>query len=227
MLTELLHQHQQLFHPLLHTNNSIFKILNLTASNQSLNSTIVNDTELFSQFITNEIASSSATFGIGGYNEHRTVYSRSTVFDDAEEPRRLHLGIDIWGEVDTPIFLPLDGYIHSFAFNHQYGDYGATIIMQHELQSHTFYTLYGHLAVKNLSSLIVGEKKTAGTLIGNFGKTEENGAWPPHVHFQIIEDIADKKGDYPGVCKFSEKDTYLKNCPDPDIVLQLMNQAIE
>ncbi|RZJ29356.1 MAG: peptidase M23, partial [Flavobacterium sp.] len=28
------------------------------------------------------------------------------------------------------------------------------------------------------------------------------------------------KGDYQGVCKFSERDQYLSNCPDPNIVLK-------
>jgi hypothetical protein len=41
------------------------------------------------------------------------------------------------------------------------------------------------------------------------------------LHFQIILDIADWKGDYPGVCKYSEREKWLKNSPDPDIILQL------
>jgi peptidoglycan LD-endopeptidase LytH len=29
------------------------------------------------------------------------------------------------------------------------------------------------------------------------------------------------KGDYPGVCRFSDKDSYLSNSPDPDLILQM------
>jgi hypothetical protein len=28
-----------------------------------------------------------------------------------------------------------------------------------------------------------------------------------------------RKGDYPGVCKYSERKKYLANCPDPDLIL--------
>jgi hypothetical protein len=35
-----------------------------------------------------------------------------------------------------------------------------------------------------------------------------------------------KKGDYPGVCKYSEQRKYLLNCPDPDLILQMMQYAV-
>jgi hypothetical protein len=34
--------------------------------------------------------------------------------------------------------------------------------------------------------------------------------------------MQEKKGDYPGVCKPSESEAYLTNCPDADIILNLM-----
>jgi hypothetical protein len=37
----------------------------------------------------------------------------------------------------------------------------------------------------------------------------------------LILDIGEWKGDYPGVCKFSEKEKWIANSPDPDIILQL------
>jgi hypothetical protein len=58
----------------------------------------------------------------------------------------------------------------------------------------------------------------------------ENGQWPPHLHFQIVVDMEipiaiGRKGDYPGVCKLSEKEKYLNNCPNPDLILQMMEYA--
>jgi hypothetical protein len=32
--------------------------------------------------------------------------------------------------------------------------------------------------------------------------------------------MEDWKGDYPGVCKFSEREKWLQNSPDPDLILQ-------
>ena len=59
-------------------------------------------------------------------------------------------------------------------------------------------------------------------MIAEFGMRFENGNWPPHLHFQLIMDMEGWTGDYPGVCKFSEKDKWLANCPDPDLVLGMM-----
>jgi hypothetical protein len=33
-------------------------------------------------------------------------------------------------------------------------------------------------------------------------------------------------GDYPGVCSWSEKETYLGNSPDPDLILQMMKYVV-
>jgi peptidoglycan LD-endopeptidase LytH len=163
-------------------------------------------------------------YGIGGYNEHRTVYSRSRVFDaptPGEEPRRLHLGVDIWGKPYTPVMAPLDGLVHSFGDNEGFGNYGCTIILTHRLDGFSFHTLYGHLSRNSLKNLQEGVPVEKGDVFAEFGIPVENGQWPPHLHMQVILDLGDWKGDYPGVCKFSEKEKYLLNCPDPDLILQL------
>ena len=142
------------------------------------------------------------------------------------EPRRLHLGIDIWGKADTPIYSPLIGTVHSFAFNDAYGDYGATLILQHQIDDQIFHTLYGHLSLKSIQDKKEGQTIEGGDWIASFGEPKENGHWPPHLHFQVILDMQGLKGDYPGVCKYSEREKYLANCPDPDFILGMMRYAI-
>ena len=58
-------------------------------------------------------------------------------------------------------------------------------------------------------------------MFAEFGLPLENGHWPPHLHFQIIIDLEGWKADYPGVCAESEKEKFMANCPDPDLILQL------
>ena len=48
-----------------------------------------------------------------------------------------------------------------------------------------------------------------------------NGDYAPHLHFQIIKNIADYEGDYPGVSSKNDLDFYSANCPDPNLVLKL------
>ncbi len=226
-VTEVLKNHH--YHPVVqfdHTKDALV-LMDFTETNTELTSHIIGDTTEFSNYVNSKLQTPNfkLSFGIGGYNEHRTVYSRSKVFDapnPGEEPRRLHLGIDIWGDAGTTVFAPVDGMVHSFAFNDQYGDYGATIIVYHEINGHSFHSLYGHLSLKDLDGLTEGKKIKAGDLIAHFGEPKENGHWPPHLHFQLIMDMEGKKGDYPGVCKFSEREKYLDNCPDPDLILDLL-----
>jgi murein DD-endopeptidase MepM/ murein hydrolase activator NlpD len=121
---------------------------------------------------------------------------------------------------------PLNGIVHSFAFNNAFGDYGATIILTHNLQGFTFYTLYGHLCLNSIKNLNEGDLIKGGDVFAEFGIPFENGQWPPHLHFQIILDMQGLQGDYPGVCRFSEKESYLENCPNPDLILRMMQYAV-
>lgn len=200
--------------------------MDFTAANHELTDELLRNKEEFTDYISSRIGGAGARYGIGGYAEHRTVYRLSSVFDGATgEPRRLHLGTDIWGPAGTVVMSPINGWVHSFAFNNQPGDYGATIILRHELTGNSFYTLYGHLALRDIQDCREGDFISAGTPFAHLGTWTENGGWPPHLHFQIILDIGQWKGDYPGVCPFSEKDQWLANSPDPDLILQL-NQYI-
>ena len=229
-LYSILLNHQQYFAPVVSFNPSTDKLLpmDLTANNTALKDEVLNDTSQFTHWINQQLADAGARYGIGGYAEHRTIYSRSHVFDGAdanEEPRRLHLGIDIWGKPYTAVKAPMDGIVHSFAFNDRFGDYGATIILSHQLEGVSFHSLYGHLSLSSIKNLREGDRVEADDTIAEFGIPVENGHWPPHLHFQLIKDLQGNKGDYPGVCKYSERETYLNNCPDPDLVLQ-MNQYL-
>ena len=223
MLQEVLKKHQSAFKPvipLLGENESLL-VMDFTANNTTLTKNILQDIHKFSRYIDSTLQRSGCRLGIGGYAEHRTIYAVSPHFDAGEEPRRLHLGTDVWGEAGTRLFAPMNAHVHSFRFNDHFGDYGATIILQHQLDGYTFHTLYGHLSISNLQGLYENMPVTAGQPLAHFGTPAENGGWPPHLHFQLIEDMQGFRGNYPGVCRYSEREKYLHNCPDPDIILQL------
>ncbi|MES2267872.1 MAG: peptidoglycan DD-metalloendopeptidase family protein [Bacteroidota bacterium] len=194
--------------------------LDLTAANAELTPQLIADIEAFSQWINQKLSDNNARYGIGGYMEHRTIYNRSALFDTDDEPRRLHLGVDIWGDAGTSVYSPLAGTVHSFADNDNFGDYGPTIILQHDLDGLTLYSLYGHLSRASLLNLKVGQAISINQQIATLGNAIENGHWPPHLHFQLMLDIGDALGDYPGVGQYSRKAEYLLNIPDPELILQ-------
>ncbi|MBS1510688.1 MAG: peptidoglycan DD-metalloendopeptidase family protein [Bacteroidetes bacterium] len=207
--------------------------IDLSKNNSTLTEEIFSNTKLFSAYINKQLEIHQAKFLIGGYNELRAIYQRSVLFDEEkkfgieksinEQPRRLHIGTDIWGAVNTPVFVPIGGTVHSFAFNNHFGDYGATIILQHQLDAQVFYTLYGHLSLADIAPLTEGQFLTRGSVLAHFGPPKENGNWPPHLHFQVIKDMGRYKGDYPGVCNEKEAEKYLSNCPDPDLIVNLIH----
>jgi peptidoglycan LD-endopeptidase LytH len=226
MLTELenvLIKNRSDFHPVVDFDplrEKLFRF-DFTSANTELNAADIADTSLFSRYISNTLKNAGSKYGIGGYSEDRTLYKRSELFKGNED-RSIHLGIDIWGPAGTKVYAALGGMVHSFAFNDNFGDYGATVILLHQLETISFHTLYGHLSLHDISRLSEGAYITRGEVVGHFGEPKENGNWPPHLHFQIIKDIRLKEGDYPGVCTLGEKEKYLTNCPDADLVLNMM-----
>lgn len=194
--------------------------LDFTISNIGLREVDLSDTESFDAFVFQQLRSASKPYGHGGYLEKRDIYRRSEVFATAQEDfRNIHLGIDIWTAAGSPIFAPLDGKVHSFQDNEGFGNYGPTIILEHQVEGQLFYSLYGHLRRDDLQSLEVGQIFRAGLDFCRVGPYPENGDWPPHLHFQLIWDLEGNWGDYPGVAAEKKLDFYAQNCPDPSIFL--------
>ena len=81
--------------------------------------------------------------------------------------------------------------------------------------------LYGHLSEDSLINKKTCQKVTQGEQIANLGLPPINGDYAPHLHFQIILDIEEKIGDYPGVCSENNLSFYKNNCPDPNVLLKI------
>lgn len=167
------------------------------------------------------LAKSPAQPTYGGYGEDRSVYTQELFAPAGEEPRTIHLGLDVFAPAGTEVFAPVAGRVHSSRINDEPGDYGPTIILEHAMDRGVFYTLYGHLSRDSLKGLKPGAAFMPGEAIATLGTRNENGGWPPHLHFQVILDLKRMSGDYPGVCKRSERDHWLAICPDPRPLLGL------
>src|ERR1700722_16479759 len=100
LLTTALNKHSPGFHPVVPFDPAKDRLyrFDFTESNTDLVAEDMADTERFATYINRTLRERGARYGFGGYDEHRTLYARSRHFDSAaqEEPRRLHLGIDIW-----------------------------------------------------------------------------------------------------------------------------------
>jgi murein DD-endopeptidase MepM/ murein hydrolase activator NlpD len=198
-----------------------YRKLDFSETNRDLLSLDLTDISVFSDYVFNTMLSEDQYIGIGGYGENRIIYRQRDHFTNQENARSIHLGTDIWAQAGEPVYAPLDGEVHSFAFNNHLGDYGPTIILKHELENIFFYTLYGHLSLESLDNLYVGKQITASEKIASIGLFPTNGDWPPHLHFQVISDMGDYKGDFPGVSSVADREYYLNLCPNPDLILRV------
>lgn len=196
-------------------------VFDFTAGGRELERVDLNDTAGFTERLFERIAAADLPVGIGRYGEDRALYRHSPLFDGAAERRSLHLGIDLFVVDGTPVLAPLDGTVHSFADNSGLGDYGPTVILEHHLGEVELWTLYGHLSRDSLEGLEVGDPIAAGQEVGRLGDAHENGSWPPHLHFQLIAEIGDHRGDFPGVAAPSERERWLARCPDPNLILRI------
>jgi len=188
-----------------------YALVDLTRQNPALTELPVGDLDRLEQYLEDWKRRCSARFLWGGYGEKRYFYQSSAHFGQ----RNIHLGVDIWGPAGTPVFAPMDGIVHSQAYNDNYRDYGATILLQHEWEGQPFISLYGHLSKESLLWRKPGDIIRAGDLVARLGDPSENGGWIPHLHLQWILGEVERCGDFPGVCSEEEWPEYRKRCPDP------------
>lgn len=201
--------------------NSYLEI-DLSIDNEALSKIDVSSSLTLGNYINSQLQTKNAKVGFGGYLEHRAIYDRSLYFKSSNDSssRTIHLGIDIWVEAATEIYAPLNGIIHSFKNNINYGDYGPTIILKHKIDKIVFYSLYGHLSLDSIIDKQKGQEIKQGEAFASLGDPKVNGDYPPHLHFQIIKDIQHYEGDYPGVSSIGDIEFYKENCPNPNLLLK-------
>lgn len=197
--------------------------LDLSIKNEDFTKHSIENSTDFENYIENYLEKNNAKVAFGGYNEIRNLYKRSDIFNDSKtEERNIHIGLDLWIKAGTKVLAALDGFVHSFNYNTGLGDYGPTIILEHKIEDQQFYTLYGHLSLESINDIEIGDFFEKGQQIATLGDASVNGDYAPHLHFQIIKEITQKFGDYPGVCSKNDLEYYLENCPDPNILLKII-----
>jgi murein DD-endopeptidase MepM/ murein hydrolase activator NlpD len=220
-LTDVLQAHRDEISPVVpfDLSGGQLVVFDFTDGNTQLLHLDLNDVSGFTEYLYNSIIEAEIPVGIGRYDEDRVLYRHSPLFDGTAERRSIHLGIDLFVVEGTEIFAPLPATVHSAADNAGLGNYGPTVILRHELDGVGFHTLYGHLSRQSIEGMEPGDRLVAGDQVGEVGDPQENGSWPPHLHFQIITETLGNEVDYPGVAAPSERNRYLELCPDPNLIL--------
>ncbi len=181
------------------------------------------DHRAFEDLIDKKLAAAGVDIVIGRYDEPRLIYTGDQYALASGEKRTVHLAMDLFIDSGAPVFSVYDGILHSFQDNALPFDNGPTIIIEHTTTPNgpQFYILYGHLTRNSLEGLTIGKYIKKGQQIGCVGEYPDNGGWPPHLHFQLIVDMMNEKGDFYGVAPPSKRDVWLSICPNPNLILQI------
>ncbi len=199
---------------------SKYCLLDLSIKNVHLDNIDITNPDSCQTYIDEVLTLNNAEVAFGGYLEHRSLYTKSERFVKSGA-RNIHLGMDFWSKAGTKVIVPIEGKVYSVKNNKDIGNYGPTIILEHQIADTTFYTLYGHLSLESIAELQIGAHFKKGELLGTLGTPDINVNYAPHLHFQIIWDIQGCRGDYPGVCAKENLPFYKKNCPNPNLLLHL------
>ncbi|MEB8329657.1 peptidoglycan DD-metalloendopeptidase family protein [Flavobacteriaceae bacterium KMM 6897] len=195
--------------------------LDLSIANPTLGDIDISKVETCQSYIDSILEKNRAEVAFGGYLEQRNLYAGNGHFAEREDKRNIHLGVDFWAPVRTKVRAPLAGRVHSFQNNSTTGDYGPTIILEHMLEGIKFHTLYGHLSLESLNDLYIGKEFDRNSILASLGSPDINVNYAPHLHFQIIGDMGEYQGDYPGVISTIDMEYYANNCPNPNLLLKV------
>jgi len=162
--------------------------------------------------------SDQTSYSIGRFDENRpNMYSSDLFITNQEEPRTLHVGLDLGGPVGCPVHAFCDGTVVFAGYNEPLGDYGHVVVIEHSIRDQSLFALYGHLGSDQRA--VQGQSVQAGDVIGVLGDISENGGWfSPHVHFQLAL-TKPETHDMPGVVKWSDREQALQEYIDPRYVL--------
>ncbi len=195
-----------------------FTIIDLGGAGVALGDPSTANVETWTRRIFDRMRDANAEVGIGRYDEARLCYATDAYATggDAPERRTVHLGVDLFLPAGTDVLAPLDGVVHAVADNDAPLDYGPTVVLRHDPpDGPSFFTLFGHLDPEVLERLAPGVEIARGARVARVGAPPKNGGWPPHLHLQIVVDVLDFDGDFPGVAPPSRRDVWLAFSPDP------------
>ena len=184
--------------------------IDLSTSNPFWDENDVSNIDLFEKYLEQHRTSQEKFVAHGGYKEQRALYRKNSRFQKGKV-RDVHMGIDLWAPAGTSVHAIMDGKIHSFADNDDAGNYGPTLILEHDVNDRKLYSLYGHLAISDMDGWKVGSRFRESEQIATLGQPHENGGYSPHLHFQMMTTMLNYKGDFPGVLAAKDLDKLSRN----------------
>ncbi|MCF7844934.1 MAG: peptidoglycan DD-metalloendopeptidase family protein [Kiritimatiellales bacterium] len=185
--------------------------VDMSTKNHEITKLNLNDQKSFQEYLNKTYQ--GYKWGISGYLEFRETLLKD-IPQMMNEKRYYHLGIDIITPEGTKLFAPIDSTVEHAGYEEDRGNYGGFVILKHEGNFESFYSLYGHL-----NSKMLPQKSThiaRGDCFANVGNFDCNGGWFTHTHMQIITKKGKSEGYFSkGYCSKDVLSQISTLCPSP------------
>lgn len=167
-----------------------------------------------------QLARVAPLIGIGRYAEDRGIYDHHST-PRPENPRKIHHAIDIFLPAASMVLCPFPGIVEDLGIDTERHGFGGIVVLRHQTdEGLPFWTFYGHLEHKTVTSLQPGQEIGQGTVIGLLGSEAENGGWPPHLHFQLMTHLMGWRAlEIIGISWENQWALWREICPNPNIIL--------
>ncbi|MEB8387774.1 aminotransferase class III-fold pyridoxal phosphate-dependent enzyme [Rhodobacteraceae bacterium KMM 6894] len=167
---------------------------------------------------------------LGHYGDPRLIYTEDFFRLGpwkASDRRTVHMGVDIFAPAGTPVHAPMAGTVAFAGYRPSNLDYGGLIMLRHGTPEGAFFTLYGHMSRSSVETLSIGQQISKGQQIAVFGDLHENGAWAPHLHFQMALGIDGMKEDWPGAVSPDDLAFWTAICPNPAALMNVPDAKVQ
>lgn len=216
--------------PISRDEESNLQVVDLSAGSTLLSGDPANwDADYVAAAIDSAVHHAPSTIAVGRFLEPRLLYAADHYVKAGERPgqqfeaerRTIHLGIDLFAAAGTAVNAVFNGVVERVDACDDPLDYGTLVILRHDsLDGETFYSLYGHLS-SACRHLQPGQSIAKGETFAVLGDVDDNGGWPPHLHFQLAVDLLGIDYNFPGVCRHSQQTAWSRICLDPSVLLQI------
>ena len=183
------HRFQPVFRKPMTTAN--LTVLDLTAGgpNDNLSMAALYDEAALASYAHRPIRRGPRRLPFGGVRDRRP-----------EERRTIHVGIDLFAPAAKAVLAPLEAVVAQIGCDLVPRVSGASSCSS-TAPTTTFPS--GPCSVTSrppsAQHLAVGQRVPAGEVIARLGRPDENGEWPPHLHFQVMTDLCEwrRRRDHP------------------------------
>jgi murein DD-endopeptidase MepM/ murein hydrolase activator NlpD len=160
-------------------------------------------------------------WAVSDFGENREFMFTELGHDQmVSQQRFMHLGLDIWVPVNTPIYAPLTGEVVLSEYESGEGNYGGLVIMKHKFNDLVIYAVYGHLAKDQLPA--VNTVIATGEKIGLIGEMDSNGGYFYHTHLQVLTEAGYQNGfAHKGYSTPEQFQNHQEFCLDPRFLFKL------